>query len=76
MDPTQIIVTLVGAALIVAVNTYFFRRPRAVRAAAAGSGAQEVRVRVSGAYEPSVIEVDAGRPVRLLFVREETEGCS
>ncbi len=76
MDPAQVFVTLLGTALIAAVNLYFFRRSRAVQAAVAVSGAQEVHIRVSGGYEPAVIEVETGRPVRLLFLREETEGCS
>lgn len=75
MDAAAIVVTVAGIALIAAVNAYFFARPRAVAAAAAG-GAQEVRVRVRGGYDPATIEVEAGRPVRLLFLREETEGCS
>jgi plastocyanin domain-containing protein len=65
-----------GAAAIAWVNWYFFlaRRP-AVRAAAAG-GAQEVTIRVQGGYEPSEVRVQAGKPVRLVFDRQETSGCS
>jgi plastocyanin domain-containing protein len=76
MDAVALAVTVAGFALIVAVNLYFFVRPRAVTAAAAASGVQEVHVRVSGGYDPAAIQVAAGRPVRLLFLRDETEGCS
>ena len=76
MDAVALIVTVAGIALIAAVNLYFFARPRTVGAVATAGGAQEVRVRVRGGYDPATIEVEAGRPVRLLFVREETEGCS
>jgi plastocyanin domain-containing protein len=77
MDPAAVWVTAGGAALAVAVNLYFFS-PR--RAAAARSGApeapQQIRIAVRGGYDPSVIEVRVGRPVRLIFRREEMEGCS
>ena len=78
MTPEQIVLTLAGVGLIVAVNAYFFAprgKTRALPAVTAG-GAQEVRVTVEGGYRPDVIEVEAGRPVRLLFRREEVEGCS
>ena len=39
-------------------------------------GVQDVRVVVRDGYEPSTISVEAGRPVRLHFVREETAACS
>jgi plastocyanin domain-containing protein len=76
MDAARVVVTLAGVVLIVAVNVYFFARRRAVAATAAAGGVQEVRVSVKGGYDPALIEVEAGRPVRLLFLREETEGCS
>lgn len=31
---------------------------------------------VKGGYEPAVIRVKAGEPVRLIFDRQETSGCS
>lgn len=37
---------------------------------------QEVTVTVKGGYEPDTILVDAGRPVRLRFFRDETTDCS
>jgi plastocyanin domain-containing protein len=77
MDGTAWIVTASGALLIVGVCVYFFApRGRAVRAAADAGGTQEVRVRVTNGYDPSVIEVAAYRPARLVFHREEVEGCS
>ncbi len=38
--------------------------------------AQEARVRVKGRYMPDRVFVEAGRPVRLTFFREETAPCS
>ena len=79
MTPTQIIVTAVGAVAIVWVLWYFlFSRGTAVRATAGagGMGVQEVRVTVKGGYTPDTIVVQAGKPVRLQFYRDETADCS
>ena len=56
----------------------YFLVPRgsAVRAVGGSGGVQEIRVRVAGGYDPSLIELAAGRPARLVFHRKETEGCS
>jgi plastocyanin domain-containing protein len=66
-----------GLAAIAWVNWYFFlaRKPSAQAALAAG-GYQEVTVAVQGGYEPAVVRVKAGVPVRLTFDRRETSGCS
>jgi plastocyanin domain-containing protein len=37
---------------------------------------QEVRVTVKGGYTPDTIVVQAGKPVRLQFYRDETADCS
>jgi len=37
---------------------------------------QEVRVIVKGGYTPDTIVVQAGKPVRLQFYRDETADCS
>ena len=42
----------------------------------AGSGLQEVKVVVKGGYDPDVIVVKKGIPVRLNFYRDETDDCS
>jgi plastocyanin domain-containing protein len=74
---TQIVVTAVGAVAIVWVLWYFlFSRGKAVAAVAAPSGVQEVRVTVKGGYTPDTIVVQAGKPVRLQFYRDETADCS
>jgi len=79
MTLTQIIVTALGAVAIVWVLWYFLvSRGRAVAATvgAAGGGVQEVRVIVKGGYTPDTIVVQAGKPVRLQFYRDETADCS
>jgi plastocyanin domain-containing protein len=35
-----------------------------------------VRITVHGGYEPATVRVAAGRPVRLVFNRQETASCS
>jgi plastocyanin len=50
--------------------------PEAAAPSATVEGPLEARITVRGGYDPSVIEVRAGRPVRLIFHREEMEGCS
>jgi plastocyanin domain-containing protein len=67
----------VAVAVIGWINWYFFIAGReATRVAAAVGGRQDVVVRVDGGYEPSAIEVVAGRPVRLSFDRIDRSGCS
>ncbi len=71
-----IAVELAVAATIAWVVWFFWlSEKKAVRAAVAG-GVQEVRVRVKGGYDPDVIVVQSGRPVKLHFNRQETASCS
>lgn len=77
MSTAQVVVTLLGLAAIAWVYWYFFVAGGAsVAIAPRGAGPQEVRVRVKGGYSPAVIRVEAGRPVRLEFQREETGSCT
>lgn len=73
----KIAVTVVGLILIIFVNWYFlFSRRRETRAALKESRLQEVKIRVKGGYDPDVIVVKKGIPVRLDFYRDETADCS
>ncbi|MFV2063588.1 MAG: cupredoxin domain-containing protein [Chloroflexota bacterium] len=77
MTLDQIIVTVTGLAAAVGVAWFFwFKRVEGVEAANVSGGYQEVMVLVKGGYTPDTIRVTAGRPVRLLFRREETAACS
>ena len=59
------------------VNWYFFFAERtAATASPDATGRQDVTVIVRGGYDPSTIRVKAGRPLRLVFDRQETSGCS
>lgn len=77
MSTAEILVTLGGIALIILILWYFFwSEGERVRAAPSGSGVQEIEVQVRGGYDPDLIVVEAGRPVRLDFHRNETADCS
>ena len=66
-----------GISAIGAVNWWFFMadQPAGLAKAKAGGG-QEVDVVVRGGYSPSTIRAQAGTPLRLVFDRQETSGCS
>lgn len=77
MSISQIIVTLAGVGAIAGV-AWFFWGPRSngVAAGLTSSGFQEATIAVKGAYNPDVIVVEHGKPVRLTFLRQETAACS
>jgi plastocyanin domain-containing protein len=72
----QLSVTVVGAVAIVWMLWYFLFSSNPAVAAAASNGVQEVRIVVKGGYTPDTIVVQAGKPVRLQFYRDETADCS
>ena len=77
MTPDRILVTLGGLAVVAFIAWFFwFKRAAGVKAAVVSDGYQEVMILVKGGYTPDTIRVAAGRPVRLLFRREETAACS
>lgn len=76
LAPTDWLVIAAGLAAIAWVLWYFFRAGSAAVAAAGTGGTQEVVVTVRGGYDPATIRVKAGAPVRLVFDRQETSGCS
>jgi plastocyanin domain-containing protein len=80
MQPIDWVVALAGLAGIAWVNWYFFVAGRKVTvgasAAGGGNGAQEVTIVVDGGYSPAVVEVQAGRSVRLRFDRRDRGSCT
>ncbi len=76
MSWTQWIVNLAGLAAIGWIAWYFWLARRSGVQAAEASGAQEVRIRVQGGYDPDLIVVKRGKPVRLHFTRRESSLCS
>ena len=77
MSGTDWLVVVAGLAAIGWVNWYFFVAAKAaVILAPAGADVPEVRITVRGGYDPATVRVPAGRPVRLVFDRRDTSGCS
>ena len=80
LRPVEWLVMVAGVAAIVWVNWYFLFAGRSVAHAAAAppqeNGVQEVTITVRGGYDPAVVKVKAGRPVRIVFDRKEKSGCS
>ena len=80
MPSLDLVDMLVIAGAIAAISWvlwyFFFAQQSAEAATADSSGRQQITVVVRGGYEPATIRVKAGLPVRLLFDRQETAGCS
>ncbi len=72
-----IAVNLTGIGLIGLIVWYFWLSSGSDTAVAVDAGGvQETRVVVKGGYSPDTIQVQAGRPVRLVFDRQEANPCS
>ena len=77
MTPIQIIVTITGLALAAFVVWFFlFSKKKTKSATDNAQGFQEAFITVKGGYDPDVIVVKQGKPVRLNFLRQETDDCS
>ena len=77
MNTAQITVTTAGALWIAFVVWFFWlKREEGMRAMLTSSGYQEAMILVKGGYTPDTIVVERGKPVRLVFRREETSPCS
>jgi plastocyanin domain-containing protein len=77
MTGGDLLVVGAGAAAVGLLNWWFFLAGRTERAATAGGdGVQEVTITVSGGYDPETVRVRAGRTVRLVLDRRETDPCS
>ena len=76
MDTTEVVVVIIGVALVALVLWYFFGERERVAARVEQGGVQEIDITVKGGYSPDVVVVRAGAPVRLNFYRDETDSCS
>ncbi len=74
---TVFIVNLAGLGLIGWIVWFFWlSSPAAATAAVSTAGVQEAFIVVKGGYSPDTLRVEAGRPVRLMFNRQEADPCS
>lgn len=71
-----ILVNLIGLALIAWIVWYFWLYEKEGVTVAEVAGVQEVNITVKGGYDPDVIVVKKGKPVRLHFTRQESALCS
>ena len=77
MTLDRVIVDLVGLGLIGFIVWFFWLvKTKGVRATLSSGGYQEQMVLVKGGYTPDAIVVERGKPVRLNFVRRESDACS
>ena len=77
MTAAQILVTLAGLAAIAFVVWFFWLKKQVgTRARLVSGGWQEQMVLVKGSYTPDTIVAVAGKPLRLIFQREEASACS
>jgi plastocyanin domain-containing protein len=71
----DVLVIGLGAGLI-GWELWYFLGPRDLRPSSSPAGVQDVQVLVRQGFEPDVIPVEVGRPVRLSFYRDETAECT
>lgn len=76
MSVTQLLVNLMGLAVVAWIVWYFWLYRKGGVSAATISGVQEVEIKVKGGYDPDTVVVKRGTLVRLLFRREESSLCS
>ena len=70
------ILVLIAALAITAGIIWYFFAPKKAAQAKEEDGVQTVRITVKGGYSPQLIQVQAGRPVKLVFDRQESGECS
>ncbi len=76
MSTVQVFVNLFGVAFIGWIVWYFWLYRQEGVQVAEVAGVQEVPITVKGGYTPDLIVVKRGKPVRLLFNRQESSMCS
>src|SRR5205809_6091737 len=76
MRGTEWVVLIAAVGAIAWINWYFLLASRTAATASVKDGVQVVDVLVKGGYEPGVVRVTRGAPVRLVFDRQETSSCS
>lgn len=72
----RVIATFGGALILTGLLVWYFFGPKKSRQAELADGVQAIKVTVKGGYNPDVIQVAPGVPVRLLFDRQESGDCS
>lgn len=77
MTPDQILVTVTGILAIAGIGAFFLLpKGKETRTVVGSSGFQEAMILVKGGYSPDLVVAEAGVPIRLSFLREESSACS
>ena len=77
MTLDQILVTAVGILAIAGIGAFFLLpKGKETRTVVGSSGFQEAMILVKGGYSPDLVVAEAGVPIRLSFLREESSACS
>jgi plastocyanin domain-containing protein len=77
MSAADLGVVAAGGVVIAAIYWWFFAaRGTTVEAKPVEGGVQEQVITVAGGYSPATVRVQAGRPVRLVFDRQESNPCT
>lgn len=76
MTAVQLTVNVIGLTFIAAIVWYFWLYRKEGVQVTEVAGVQQAAVRVKSGYDPDVIVVKRGKPVRLQFTREESSMCS
>ena len=76
MDKLELFVIATGLLLIAGVLWYFFGKREGTVVETQESGVQEINITVKGGYDPDLVVVKPGKPVRLNFYRDENSSCS
>ena len=70
------VIIVVVAVLLSTALVWFFFAPRRAAQSVEDHGVQTAHITVKGGYEPAVVQVPAGSPIRLDFDRQESGECS
>lgn len=62
--------------VVIGLFIYYFRWTRKEAMAQETESGQKVTVVVKGAYSPNIINAKAGKPLTIVFDRQEDAGCS
>ncbi|MCL5094337.1 MAG: cupredoxin domain-containing protein [Patescibacteria group bacterium] len=62
--------------IIIALFVYYFKWSRKEEKAVETEAGQQVTVVVKGAYSPNLIKAKAGKPLTIVFDRQEDSSCS
>lgn len=77
MTLDQVFVTVTGILAIAGIGAFFLLpKGEETRTVVGSSGFQEAMILVKGGYSPDLVVAEAGVPIRLSFLREESSACS